>query len=816
LKNLVNTRTFLFFISLIWISNWQNIYPQTDNFIEKVWLHVDRDRYNPGDDIWFKAYLIDASDRLLTSHSNNLHVELISPDLSIADSRIIKMTNGLGKGDFSLPQKIKSGKYRIRAYTNYMRNFGDQLFYYKEITIINTSDAVKTFSLKPDSIKDQLEISFYPEGGSLVDNVVSKVAFKTVDANGEGRDVTGEIRSSTGESVTTFRSTHSGMGTFSISPVPGKSYLAVVKDQFGDSINIELPVSFPTGIVLSISRDSNNNLLVTVRTNAATFSALSENNLSLIVSSRNVFLKKADFRLKSLSDRFILPVNDLPEGIVSLTLAGAKNTPLCERLVYLKNNDDVHLNLETGKSVYNQRDSVSLKVTLADSSANGQDAFLSLSATNSISGTASSGFPSSISSWFLLESDVRGKVEEPSYYFDPSNPDRLKDLDLLLLTQGWRDFKWKYNEPKYPSEHGFLISGRTRKKFIKDPLVNEYVNLALFKGGNPLINTVITDSAGRFTTEEFDMTGKAELIASSTGKKEKPEGWIILDSLRYLPAELNPVNYRQKYVIEHNRYSIHDQTVNDLPVKNENLTSYIQYAEIRNSTLKKYKLSDTINPGEVTITARRQEKPESPKLQSQRYLLCHMPDVEYTIVPKSEIFANLGLLINFRLHKNIGGMGGGTSTYPPLVLLNGMQVVWESISYLPVAWIDRFDYVSPMNPAAMMWGEKAKGGVISVITRDGALENSFNKVYHTAQMKFTGYDEPRIFYSPRHQTTLEKDYKPDLRTTLFWEPDLKVQGNNYVYLNFFNGDNPAKVKIVAEGITTGGIPVTGVTEYEIK
>src|SRR5664279_5870834 len=55
---------------------------------EKVYLHIDRESYYPGDDIWFKAYLIDATDRLLTNNSMNLHVELISPDLKIIDSHI--------------------------------------------------------------------------------------------------------------------------------------------------------------------------------------------------------------------------------------------------------------------------------------------------------------------------------------------------------------------------------------------------------------------------------------------------------------------------------------------------------------------------------------------------------------------------------------------------------------------------------------------------------------------------------------------------------------------------------------------------------
>jgi hypothetical protein len=76
--------------------------------------------------------------------------------------------------------------------------------------------------------------------------------------------------------------------------------------------------------------------------------------------------------------------------------------------------------------------------------------------------------------------------------------------------------------------------------------------------------------------------------------------------------------------------------------------------------------------------------------------------------------------------------------------------------------------------------------------------------------------EPRVFYSPIHHTSLEKDYKPDLRTTLFWEPNIELEENKVVVLNYFNADNPATVRIIVEGITSNGVPVTGITEYEVK
>jgi len=427
-------------------------HPDEDSLkiIEKVYLHIDRESYYAGDDIWFKAYLVEATDRLLTDHSTNLHVELISPSGEITDSRVVRITGGLGNGDFHLAGNLKSGRYMVRAYTNYMRNFGDNLFFHKDIIIINSTDSNKSFQDSVTVVTEKPEINFFPESGSLVDNVPSVIAFKSVDIHGIGYNVAGEIYSSTDEIVTTFKSTHKGMGIFSLTPTSGINYYALIKNRNGDLIRYDIPESFSTGVVLTISKNLERELFLNFKTNPATFNLLKNSDLSLTVSARNLTFKTYSFRMQSLNSFLRIPTEDLPDGIFILTLSGIDKLPLCERLVFIQNGEEVNIKIETDKAVYKQRDSVSVKISLVVNSRVPQNAFLSLSAIDDIFSDNSSGFPSTISSWFLLESDVRGTVEEPSYYFDPSNSNRLKDLDILLLTQGWRDFEWKYMNVNYP------------------------------------------------------------------------------------------------------------------------------------------------------------------------------------------------------------------------------------------------------------------------------------------------------------------------------------------------------------------------------
>jgi hypothetical protein len=798
------------------------------NIVEKVYLHIDRDSYYPGDDIWFKAYLVDASDRLLSNHSNNLHVELISPTLKIIDSRIVKMNGGLGNGDFHLTEKLQSGRYRIRAYTNYMRNFDDQLFFNKDITIINSSDAGKAFSDSTDYNRNKPEISFFPEGGSLVDNVTSLVAFKAADDHGYGYDVSGEIYSSAGDKVAEFKSARKGMGTFSLTTVPGLRYYAVIKNKTGDLTRYEIPKSFSTGVVLSVSRNHTGKMLLIFNTNPETLALIMDRDLSLTVSAHNIAFKTYSFRMKSLNSFLKIPSDDLPEGIVMLTLSGVNNLPLCERLVFVQN-DEANVKIETDKTIYKQRDSVSVKISLRVNSRIPQDAFLSLSAAENIFTENYSSFPSNISSWFLLESDIRGPIEEPSYYFDPSNPARLEDLDLLLLTQGWRDFEWKYKTMIYPPENGFTISGRVRKKFADKPLINSMVNIAIFKSGKPLVGFVPVDSLGRFSIKGVDLTGNANVVASVTGEKDNLKGWLLLDSLKYSPAIVKEDIAQTRFVGYNDRNIDENQAMSDNQIINKSLHTFIQYAEIRTTIQKKYKLSDTIKPGEVNIIAIRQDAPESARAKSRRYLR-GTPDRELVITPDLQFYSTAFRLIELK-YLNPSTVRLGHRMKNPLYMIDGNTVPASDVRALPISWVERIDVVDDENVASLaairtmveIEGADSSGrggygycdGAISIILKDDKdIVNS--PVFHSVNVKFSGFDEPRIFYSPRHHTNLESDYKPDLRTTLFWEPNIKVENNKDIFLNYYNADNPSKVKVIVEGITTEGIPVTGKAEYEVK
>jgi hypothetical protein len=776
------------------------------SLIEKVYLHTDRIYYFPGDDIWFKAYLIDAFDHLLTNHSNNLHVELISPASRIADSRTIRLEGGLGNGDFKLPDSIRSGRYKIRAYTNYMRNFSDQLFFSKEIIVINSADEKDKIADEVNYVENKIQISFFPEGGSLVENVPSIVAFKAVNSLGKGSDVSGKVYSSNGNLITTFRSTHRGMGSFYLRPLPGLSYYSVFKGTNGTEVRTELPKSFKDGVTLSVSMDQDNELLITTRSNPQNFQQFPEHDLLLKFSVRKDVIKTVLCKAKSPFTDFFIPTGDLPDGIVMLTLSTIDGKPLAERLIYIQKEAPVSLNIETDKLLYDKRDPVSLKISISGDSITEREANVSLAAINKNFIDNTSAFPRNISSWFLLESDIRGSVEDPSYYFDPSNTNRLSDLDLLLRTQGWRDFAWKYDTGYFPPENGFTISGRLRKYSSNRVIENSRVSIGVFGNNSSFLTTVPVDSTGRFSISGVNFTGDARLIVTGIGKKNREQGILLLDSAIYLPSKVSDSLMPVSVLIENKWITLRT------------------YHEINESVRKKYKLSDTVSLGEVSIIAERVKDPQTVLIERSRRLY-DQPDAEVLITQQMQGYPYLieilkahvaGVVVTGSYPNyvvQIRGFGSINAQGRPLILIDGIRATFEDLIYMPIPAVDRIDVLKTI-ASTSIFGFEGYNGVINIITRAGGW--AFVPVTYSHNIKIEGYNAARVFYSPQHSGDSKNAFEPDQRSTLLWEPDISLSSDKEVILKYYSGDISSIVRVVAEGITSTGIPVSGSAEYEIK
>lgn len=110
---------------------------------EKAYLHTDRDYYYPRESVWFKAYMGYSMPIMRDTLSGTLYVELISPQKERVDSKTYKIKEGVTWGDFKLAESLPPGQYYLRAYTNWMRNYGDSTLFVKPIPVLSLTENIE-------------------------------------------------------------------------------------------------------------------------------------------------------------------------------------------------------------------------------------------------------------------------------------------------------------------------------------------------------------------------------------------------------------------------------------------------------------------------------------------------------------------------------------------------------------------------------------------------------------------------------------------------------------------------------------------------
>jgi len=182
---------------------------------EKIFAHTDKDFYVTGEIVWFKLYDVDADSLKPLQLSNIAYVEILNANNKAVLQATVALNNGSGNGSFYLPSTIASGNYIFRAYTNWMKNFGADAFFQKQVTIINT---LTQLSQQSNKDSDNYNIGFFPEGGDLVANLQSKVGFKITDQYGSGISCSGNIVDENKNNIASFSTLKFGMGSFYFTP----------------------------------------------------------------------------------------------------------------------------------------------------------------------------------------------------------------------------------------------------------------------------------------------------------------------------------------------------------------------------------------------------------------------------------------------------------------------------------------------------------------------------------------------------------------------------------------------------------------------
>ncbi|WP_298239003.1 hypothetical protein [uncultured Algibacter sp.] len=772
--------------------------------LEKVYLHTDRDYYALGESIWYKAYSVYGYTNVLFDYSKTLYVELIAPDSKIIARNITRLEKGIGHGDFKLTDSIgvKSGTYQLRAYTNWMRNFDKPFVFTKNIEIIDliknkTSESDENVANgKPKNSKhtskknSTIDIQFFPEGGALIENVLSVVAFKAVDNKGNPIDVSGEVYDANGDFISMFKSQHVGMGKFSFTPEANQTYNVKLTGYEEEMLNIKFPKVQEEGYTLNITSRKGKHY-ISIKTNEATHSKQERKIVSLVASTRGVTYFQGDIPIENVTTTLTLPIDNMPEGICRITLYDDLNRPQSERLLFIEKDNGIEVSITPDKTHYSTKEKVNLTVSAKTKEGIPIDGSFSLSSTDGNTILKSSN--TNICAYYLLQSDIKGDVFEPAYYFNKANKGRLYHLDLLLLTQGWRDFIWKALPEKkektyFRLEKGLKISGRVTSLLSAKARPNRSISVLLNKNNNFIELKDTTNVSGNFLFNDLYFKGTSMMMINTKDEKGKDKGQITLDSLYRDPIVANFRGSKLYRPLQEKRKAIGD----------------VIY---RNNMSFNVPIENVLDEVVVTGKAKKQDD-ES---------IFGTADHTFIVPDDGPNFSTIYQLISFNIpgvNVRNGNVSFNRNSGPALILLDGMEMSQSELEFIAPEDVRKIESIK--TSGASILGSRGDNGAILIYTKTGGL-NRKSKSTHSVGAKIHGYQETRVFYSPNYDKpeTIDKTLA-DVRNTLYWRPYVHPNENGIAEVSYFNSAVKTKVNITLEGMTTSGIPVVVNGSYIVE
>jgi hypothetical protein len=396
-------------------------------------VHTDKNFYLAGELLWFKIYNVDGALYQPVDLSKVAYVEILDKENKPVMQAKIELSKGKGNGSFYLPVSINSGNYKLRAYTNWMKNFSAAYYFEKPVTIVNT---LKTLTTPAADTNNRYQVAFFPEGGNLVKEISSKVAFRVTDRFGKGVNCKGIVLSANNDTLLHFQTFKFGMGHFMFTPASTQAAKALIALPDGSTITQELPAVYEQGYVMQLAEEATGAVKITVSGRS-----VPDQPVFLFVHSRQVMQVAERQSLTSGHASFLIDKSKLADGLSSFTLFNEKQQPVCERLYFKRPQQVLTVAANSNAARYGNRKRVAIAVNTQHAGAQaGTPANLSLAVYRLDS--LQTVEPGSLLSYLWLTSELTGNIESPGYYFSAGNDDIQEATDNLVLVHGWRRFNW--------------------------------------------------------------------------------------------------------------------------------------------------------------------------------------------------------------------------------------------------------------------------------------------------------------------------------------------------------------------------------------
>ena len=835
------------------IHQFNSIFPQ-----EKVYLQFDNTSYYTGETIWYKAFVVNAS-TLQRAESKVLYVDFISPTGVVLEQQKLKIVGGqadgtiiLVDGSTSQAREVRgtmnypSGFYEIRAYTNYMLNFNPETifsrvfavyerpkmegYYFEESPVIKLHKTdLNEPRPEPEKLR-RINCTFYPEGGHLVKGQPNRVAFKVTDDTGLGIDAKGTIDGTR----TKVSTQHDGMGSFTVTPQDRRISITLTLD--GKNHTFTLPAAEKEGISMSVTQSSKDKLTIELNSTPS----LTGKTLGMALTCRGEIVDFCTIETGQGNTRTTRSMDGIPEGVCRINIFDADGTLYASRALYHHSQalNPPRIEVTPDKKEYAPFEKINLQFQLKDGQGNPfRDRFcLSVRDTRGQGNILADDLRTSL----LLSSDLKGYIENPSWYFDTNDADRDAALDLLMLVQGWERYDWQtitgqkeYRE-RHRVERSLTLNGWIMNSNGRKPLKDVEVLAALTPTDKSQLETYTytTDTSGYFGFDiGVEYYGKARFTIDAHAKRNRligPSARIVFDrsmlpAIRaYQPQELvftglTPASAKgKKRKKEADKYpTIIDIDkgilLPDVDIEEERVyTDYYAFnaydvvkdveVELDKGDYSTDLWGYLMDKGHKVIVIYGTDADTPPYVEIDNY-------IPFYYVHDSKKLLNKGIFSDDpyeRLRMDTKDMKG-------IMIYDRPMWLWDIYQNCPLL-IDHLNKTMQSINFEALATERYI--LIDVLIKDPDELSTWQEIYNISKRVTTvdGYTSPYVFYAPEYPDgPIAGDV--DYRRTLYWNPNVITDSVGQATVEFYNNSITEHFNVSAAGITPGGTPYILDTDF---
>lgn len=760
---------------------------------EKLYLHFDKSVYTKGETIWFKAYIM--AGESTSDYSRNFYADWYDDAGKLIQHTIHPVFESSARGQFDVPKNYTGETLHLKAYTRWMLNFDTSFLYVKNIRI-SGNDSLSKKNQKPPVAAT---LRFFPEGGDLVNGVSSTVAFMATDQSGKPVNVRGAIFNNKNELVDSFVSVHNGMGTLSFEPNSQETYTCNWVDEFGISHTTTLPAAKANGAVIE-AQLTNDKIVFVLKRPAQTTDNLKSLHLVATMNQQMVFGAGVNLNnKKTLAGE--IPVSELQTGVLQLTVFDAAWVPLAERIFFVNNNQHrffPEVNLVTkrlGKRAKNELEIFVPDTLLSNLSISITDAgLLNDSSTN-------------IFSQLLLQGDVKGNISNAASYFTGDAETNRKNIDLVMMTHGWRRYKWDD-----------IVKGKM--PVLPHPVDSDYAQIKgrVYTSGQATIRSgqmISLIMQGKDSSKQyFALPLRAD--GSFTQR-----GLIFFDTARlyYQLAGDKRINEVATVKFQYGLPAVPYAMATKLPVAAEPDSMQLRNNSMFYAGAGKIKSDTGFTLKEVIVQTKGKsaidlidEKYTTGLFNSKNSYAFDVMDDSRT-AGQIDIFHYLQNLIpGMAMSLPVLGQNGVEDANPnnlagitwrdgtPDIFINEIPSDVERAMGLQMTDIA---YVKVFKPPFMASTGSGASGAIAIYTKKPE-DMSTKMIKGLNNALISGYTPYKEFYSPDYSMQ-QVNRSADIRPTLYWNPyvltDKKMKTAK---LEFYNNDVTTRFRIVVEGVNAAG------------